>query len=246
MLISGSVILAAAALIVGGTFAFFSDTETSNNNTFTAGAIDLTVTHTDSSNGGGCVFNQDVGGPVFNCTDVKPGDNGESTVKFKLESNPAWACVLVNNVVDSENGCNEPEMSAEPNCTENGNGQLDENLLLTVWVDDGNGTGGVACNNVRDGSEQILATDEALSSFSSLTGQMVLPVSDTTANSMLGQNIALQPGEHCLGIAWSVPTTVGNEVQTDKLSGDLAFYVEQSRNNPTFSCANVALPTRTP
>ncbi len=33
------------------------------------------------------------------------------------------------------------------------------------------------------------------------------------------------------GLAWNVPTTVGNEAQSDSLSADLTFEVEQQRNN---------------
>lgn len=40
------VIGAVAAIVIGGTIAYFSDTETSNGNIFTAGAIDLKVDHT--------------------------------------------------------------------------------------------------------------------------------------------------------------------------------------------------------
>lgn len=41
ILISLSVIGAVAAIAVGGTIAYFSDTETSTGNTFTAGELDL-------------------------------------------------------------------------------------------------------------------------------------------------------------------------------------------------------------
>jgi len=46
ILISLSVIGLVAAIVVGGTIAYFSDTETSTGNTFTAGAIDLKVDNT--------------------------------------------------------------------------------------------------------------------------------------------------------------------------------------------------------
>ncbi len=49
ILISLSTIAAVAAVAVGGTRALFSDTETSNGNIFTAGAIDLKVDHTYAS-----------------------------------------------------------------------------------------------------------------------------------------------------------------------------------------------------
>jgi predicted ribosomally synthesized peptide with SipW-like signal peptide len=38
-----SLIVAVAALVVGGTIAYFSDTEVSENNVFTAGTIDIAV-----------------------------------------------------------------------------------------------------------------------------------------------------------------------------------------------------------
>ena len=51
ILISLSVIAAAAAIAVGGTIAYFSDTETSTGNTFTAGSIDLKVDSVAHFNG---------------------------------------------------------------------------------------------------------------------------------------------------------------------------------------------------
>ena len=43
IILSLSVIAVAAAVVVGATTAFFSDTETSTGNTFTAGSIDLKI-----------------------------------------------------------------------------------------------------------------------------------------------------------------------------------------------------------
>ena len=43
LILSLSIIGIVAAIVVGGTIAYFSDTETSTGNTFTAGAIDLTI-----------------------------------------------------------------------------------------------------------------------------------------------------------------------------------------------------------
>jgi predicted ribosomally synthesized peptide with SipW-like signal peptide len=36
---------------------------------------------------------------------------------------------------------------------------------------------------------------------------------------------------HCVGLAWWLPTTVENQVQTDSVSFDLGFYAEQCRHN---------------
>ncbi|WP_440990698.1 SipW-dependent-type signal peptide and vWA domain-containing protein [Haloarchaeobius baliensis] len=36
---------------------------------------------------------------------------------------------------------------------------------------------------------------------------------------------------HCIGFAWELPSDVGNEIQGDEVSFDLAFYTEQCRHN---------------
>ena len=59
VLISLSAIVLVAAVAIGATVAFFSDTETSTGNTFTAGAIDLTVDSQQHYNGHECVPNLD-------------------------------------------------------------------------------------------------------------------------------------------------------------------------------------------
>jgi len=225
-----------ASAIGMGTYAYFSDTETSTGNTFTAGAIDLKIDSTCKYNGQTQKFctweSKDLGtGDVFfNFNDVKPGDFGEDTISFDLTSNPAWACIYVTNIVDSDNGCNGPELKAEPNCLADGNGELDEHLYVTIWVDDGAGNSALACNNELDTNERIIVDNKPLSKYIDGQTSVVIPVADKN-------NLpVLQPGRYCIGIKWSVPPTTGNDVQTDKVGADLSFYVEQARNNPDFVC----------
>src|SRR3989344_1785745 len=56
ILLSMSMIAVVAVVAIGATGAFFSDTETSTGNTFTAGAIDLTVDSEQHYNGQECVL----------------------------------------------------------------------------------------------------------------------------------------------------------------------------------------------
>jgi len=263
ILISLSVIAAVAAIAIGGTVAYFSDTETSSGNTFTAGSIDLKIDDHCYYNGLECKLNStankyqwynpqtdqydgdcsctwvskdlETGDVFFNFSDVKPGDNGEDTISFNLTSNPAWACVKVTNIVDSDNTCVEPELAAEPACGRHtsgdpNNGELDENLKVTAWVDDGAGNLALACNNVQDTNEKVIVDNQPLSTYIDGKTSVVIPVADSQ------HGPALQPGNYCIGIKWNVPTTTGNEVQTDKVGADLTFYVEQARNNPNFRC----------
>ena len=70
------------AAYIGGTGAFFSDTETSTNNTFTAGAIDLKIDNTSYylgvANPGTTWPSQDLTNQkFFDFSDLKPSDYGE-------------------------------------------------------------------------------------------------------------------------------------------------------------------------
>ena len=102
ILLSLSIITAVAAIVIGGTFAYFSDVETSNGNVFTAGTLDLKtndadgVTATwvlaDMAPGGASV----TGSMVLKNTGTVAGDHVEISV--------------VNTPI--ENGINEPECAA--------------------------------------------------------------------------------------------------------------------------------------
>lgn len=144
-------IIGVVGIAVGLTTAYFSDTETSTGNTFTAGAIDLTIDNHCWYNGYECDGEYWVGTqePCF-CTwdlsdlddhlffdfdDLKPGDWGEDTVSLHVESNEAWACVGFDNLTDLEVDCTEPEDEAEggEGCGEEG--ELAEELNFFFWAD---------------------------------------------------------------------------------------------------------------
>src|SRR3989344_6165152 len=113
-----------AVVAVAATGAFFSDTETSVDNTFEAGSLDLQVDNT-------CYYNEVADGTP-NCPtstdvvtswtqtnlgpqhkffwfdDLKPGDFGEDTVSLHVIDNDAWGRLVVGPVTETENGCTEP------------------------------------------------------------------------------------------------------------------------------------------
>ena len=87
-----------ASLITAGTFAYFTDTETSIGNSFTAGTIDISV------NG------QDHWVETFSLDDMKPGYSQEITVEItNTGENPVKIWKIIKNVVTEENGIVEPE-----------------------------------------------------------------------------------------------------------------------------------------
>ena len=109
ILASLGMIVFVGAVAVGATGAFFSDTETSTGNTFTAGELDLTI---DNSSYGFDWNDPNVTSPTgvwgpnennswelddltdqlfFDFEDLKPGDYGEDTISLHAE-NDAWVC----------------------------------------------------------------------------------------------------------------------------------------------------------
>jgi spore coat-associated protein N len=139
LLISLMTVVAVTALVGGGIYAYFSDVETSNGNTFTAGTLDLNL---DSGN---------INVVKFNVGDVKPGDTGGGTWTVTNVGNIAGYLDLENcSVSESVGTTTDPELADEggPDTA-----QLGNYLMVHIFVDDNN-------NGIWDlGEADILGTD---------------------------------------------------------------------------------------
>ena len=289
ILLSGATILAAAALVIGATFAFFSDSETSTGNTFAAGDLDLQIDAEahyagltcdgeewdedvpdqstrpdligDPCDGTWALTDLDVTHKFFNLTDIKPGDTGENTISIHVFDNDAWVRLIIDNVQDLENDCTENETEAnDTTCTtDNGDGELQENLQFAIWLDQGSIDGfqcsdgdettvdpGAECNddpeegdNIRQaGNEPLLVTPgtldqggETLNIWEGLAAAWTLNGGDSPG--ILEDGRVVGSFTYYFGLEWELPDTVGNGVQTDSLVADMTFEAEQHRNNPT-------------
>ncbi len=240
---------AVGAIAFAASNAFFSDEETSTGNTFVAGSIDLKVDSEAHYDGlvcrGGVWVEEDATKPTtrpdllgdecggtwdsrdltiekfFDYSDIKPGDEGENTISLTGSSNPYWACVNIIPTMNDDVTTNEPELEAGDveNTDSIYDGELAQNLVFEIWSD-------TDCDNVKDDGELPLTTGSG----------PVTPRSWAIADSVTG-NVPLSPDvKYCLGVAWSLPGTVGNMVQTDKYMADISFYIEQARNNKEFKC----------
>ncbi|HLC76932.1 MAG: hypothetical protein A3C30_04505 [Candidatus Levybacteria bacterium RIFCSPHIGHO2_02_FULL_40_18] len=98
VLISGAVILAAAALIIGATFAFFSDTETSQDNVLAAGALDLKIDSEAHYAGLVCQDNtpDQVDNPIW------VDDNPSSTTRPELVEKPCVGTWVLKDLVEGD------------------------------------------------------------------------------------------------------------------------------------------------
>src|SRR3989344_4591186 len=163
ILLSLSMIAVVGVIVLGATGAFFSDTETSTGNTFTAGAIDLTVDNESYvTNSAGVLVASintswtlsDLTGQLFfNFADLKPGDIGEDTISLHVDNNDSWLCAAAQITDDSDQTCTEPELADDSTCTNPGlgEGELGSELNFTFWADDGDNVYEVGENIFLDG-----------------------------------------------------------------------------------------------
>lgn len=140
------------ALAYGGTNAFFSDTELSAGNTFTAGAIDLKIDNESYYNG---VLNASTTWEAtdltiekfFDFPDLKPDDFGEDTISLHVETNDAYLCADVTLTSNDDNSQTEPESLVDANGTTTG--ELAGLVNFAWWADDG--------DNVFEDDEEIIS-----------------------------------------------------------------------------------------
>jgi len=240
LIISLSAIAAVAIIAIGATTAYFSNTEKSTGNTFIAGAIDLKVDNECHYNGNICEAGFWVGSSsypvpgtacsctwaptdlsgqvIFNFTDVKPGDEGEDTISLHVDSNPAWICAEISNVLTAENGCNVPEDIVDETCEPEALGELQDNLYFSLWMDD--------CDNIYEPGEPEYET--YLIENAKVT-DLKWPIADSETGGEPIRNA-------CIGVAWSIPDEVGNIIQGDSVTGDITFNAYQARHNDDFVC----------
>ena len=245
---------AVGALAFGASQAFFSDTETSTGNTFTAGELDLQVDNTCHywTNADADEDFEDVGCPLssswtltdlgathkfFDFADIKPGDYGEDTVSLHVE-NDAWLRLVIDGLVNNDNTCTEPEdvvdelgipLPTPGACgTDAGGGELQQKLLFTMWLDEGVTNGFQGPQDLSECDNDYIAEFEPtiISEGPIDTNGETWNLSDFSGAYLLANQTA------CFGIAWRLPSTVGNEVQTDSFVGNMTFQVQQHRNNP--------------
>jgi len=258
ILLSILTIAVVSAVGVAATRAFFSDTETSSGNTFTAGSIDLQIASQCTYNGVACTPDGNwaygngklTSEKFFNFTDIKPGDWGENTVSFKILTNPAWMCASIARTTTAN------ELS---------------NFVNVFWWVDTNG------NNIYETGEKVLFGGPlTLQTLWSGGSPLPLTFADSTRNwKYWPEASTIEPipalTEQHLGIGWCFGTigltgsssteapngftcTAGvsgaeNAAQGDQIVATLAFTAEQSKNNAAFLCPEnrpAATPTPTP
>ncbi len=219
ILLSALVVGGVVGAAVYGTTAFFSDSETSTDNVFTAGSVTLAIQEIVHD-----YFGDDNNAPEFSLTnagfsfalaDLKPLDAGEVTYNLSNGANEAFVCAAVVETANADNAINDPEADAGDVTDGANNGELGDFLSFKFGSFSG--------------------------TLSSISGQWQLVgtvAANTAQASSLEYCFGEYDGENCI----LNEAAQYNQAQTDSLNADVQFYAVQTRNNEEFDCSDLNQP----
>ena len=205
ILSSLSIIAFAAIVAISATSAYFSDEETSAGNSFASGTLNLQVSDTDP-----LVAN-------FNVIDTYGGNSGsEDWVLKNTGSIDGSLDITFSNLVDAENGVNEPEYADEgedetSECVTGScvtTGELAEVLNLLIYID---------LNN----SDTYTVVDDQLV-YQGFASGILTPDCEQLSDYAMAAGY-----DKSIRIEWSIADTVDNEIQSDSTGFDIGFELLQ-------------------
>jgi len=157
---------------------------------------------------------------------VMPGDSGAVTMRAELlerdtETQNAELYLVYRLTETAENGINDPEREAGD--TSPDDGELDDYAEISVWIDDGllGGNGELEALPII-GDDPVASGTLAEVATSELTGN---PAENTGGYQLsAGGETCLPPGsEVYVSFEWRIPESVGNIIQGDSATFQLAF-----------------------
>ncbi|HYF05823.1 MAG TPA: TasA family protein [Patescibacteria group bacterium] len=205
-----SIIAAAGSLAAGGTFALFSDSESSTGNSFAAGTLNLTFNGQD----GAAVT------PLFSLTNLKPSDTGTTNIVLANTGSVAGTSITASISGATFTGtCTEPEVNDDA-------GNADDCAVVASDEDSD-------LTNELDESVAVSITDlgaDALPGGAGADEDTV--VATGTLSDLLGGGLTISggiaaSGSRTFSVDWSIANTVGNEIQNDGVSFALSFTLNQ-------------------
>ncbi|PIY80492.1 MAG: hypothetical protein COY80_02635 [Candidatus Pacebacteria bacterium CG_4_10_14_0_8_um_filter_42_14] len=192
----GAVVVLGAG-VTAASFALFSDVETSGSNTFTAGTLDMSV---GAANGTAfesfTIANIGANGVV---------SGGKTWTITNSGSVPGNLTFQMNDLVNNDNGCNEPEAIVDTTCANPGpgEGELGAAITTTVLLNKGAGNATVVSSNLATANQGAYATQWVANA-----GTVTIPAGGTV-------DVTLN---------WSTDSaSYGNEIQSDGVSFGLQY-----------------------
>jgi len=211
VLISLSIIAAVAAIVVGATTAYFSDTETSTGNTFTAGTIDISID------------DQNPWSEKFTMADMKPCYTDYITFRIENDrsgANPVDIYKKITDINEDSGDITEPECTEQQGtwdngtCTWNGNNTDNNDLSSVIWYDL---SVEVYDSNNNKIWHQVIYTDDDHKSIDDVygnDGEVYLGMIPANGYMIVKQSYHLSPN-------------AGNEYQGDKMTFNIQVRGEQ-------------------
>lgn len=220
ILLSFASIAAAAALVIGATFAFFSDSETSSNNEISTGTIDISVEN----------------GPNSSFVPVTIADMKPSYVRWtrhvvrNVGTNPLKLWKHIKNVQTSENETSEPEgqwYSENLIDTPLGKNDIDKFIEYDIYI------GGEVAGNPNDNwlggqntGGQVVISETAGVTVADIESVFVF-LGELAPEGEAGDEITVWQSYH-------MKDETGNWAQTDQMTFDIEFLGQQlNAPNPT-------------
>ena len=184
------------------------------------------------------------GDRFFDFKDIKPGDFGENTLSFHVVDNDAYARFKITAIENRENLCTEPERASDQTCVGRWCGELAQEMMVKAWIDEGDQEGWQGIendptegDNILNGAYETVLYDDLLLDPSIANGVCAQMVNTPQADANLTSDW-IEVGDilegnttYYIGVAWSLPEVVGNEVQSDSMKANFEFEVVQARHN---------------
>jgi len=198
--LSAASIAAASAIIVGATFAYFSDSGNSNNNSFAAGTLDLKLSDDTPE------ADQDNVTASFGGSNLKPGDVISSELRLKNTGTINGSHVDI----------------AIANTNSDGVNPLDKVLQITKLQYDKNGDG-----DVTDPGEDLLTAGTVVDSGSD--GNAYVDLGDLADQDLDDHTLSLTDlnVNHRLVLEVTFDSTAGNQYQGDNVSSNWTVTLQQ-------------------
>ncbi len=184
----------------GGTYAFFTDTESSPNNTLTAGTLDLNI------DGG------DIGVTTLSVGNVAPGDSGGDNSTLTNSGSLSGELDISTSAAANTPGGGGGEY-------EGGSGELGASANITMFIDVdqdsawSSGDIGLKSDNTTYSHPTALAYD-TIDNFASKSWNAVETMVATASDDFT--------------VLWEIPTDVDNTIQGDSVSVNVTFVLEQA------------------
>ena len=193
----------ASAAAGAGTFAYFSDTETSEDNTVEAGTLNLTLSPSTGT------------GSFINIDKAKPGDSGYIVFQLKNDGNIDGSSIEITLTNLSESDNTGTEFETTP--TANG-GELDEILLVAAYVESSNpeSSTGTYTGDYSTSSGTALITDSP-----TLSGAVGTTYAGSTDVSLTSG------GTKYLVFEYTFPDVDDNTLQGDSVTFDIEVTLTQ-------------------